>query len=227
MIFNDMLINWMDQFQILDPIRIVSPSTPHTMRPYLINTDTDAIPITSITTQNDVYQAISQIEQKVRPKLIEQLSYTPQETYRFITAMAELCQNIYYHSAQRGDYHGYITMQANTHCLKFIALDLGPTIPFTLRPKYTFATDLDAIQLALKPGITSKSHGGLGLYRTQQIIEQAQGHMTIRSGRATVNMAPTGIFTSQTSALDPMSRHIWGTQVGILLPKKHKQDTLP
>jgi anti-sigma regulatory factor (Ser/Thr protein kinase) len=220
---NSKLVNWMNRFQVLDPIKIASIAEPYTLRPYLINTDPNAIPVTRIATLNDVYEAIGHIEQKVRPSLVTEFTYTAKETYRFVTAMAELCQNIYYHSAQRGNYHGYITMHADAHSLKFIAMDLGPGISFTLNKKYAFETDLDAIKLSLKPGITSRPHGGLGLYRTQQIVEQSEGHMIIRSGRAIMDINPAGVSTSEASLLDPMHRNIWGTQVGILLQKKSTQ----
>lgn len=217
------LLKWMNRFQALDPIKVVSAGESYTSSPYLINIAPDAIPITRIRTRNDVYEAIGYIEQKVRPKLVTELAYTPQETYRFVTAMAELCQNIYYHSAQRGDFHGYITMHADGRNLKFIAMDLGPGISFTLHNKYAFETDSEAIKLALKPGITSRPHGGLGLYRTRQIIEQSQGHMVIRSGRAAMSIDSAKTTTSEASLLAPAHQNIWGTQMGILLPKKSTQ----
>lgn len=218
---NRRLIDRMDRFSVLNPIEIVSGAHPYRLKPYEITLTPEDIPITKIAAQSDVFNAVDTIEQKIRPLLFQQLEYTLEETYRFITAFAELCQNIFYHSIQQGNHYGYIAVQAERTDLKFIAMDLGPGIPTTLRTKYTFGDDVEAVCKSCEAGITSRNRGGLGLFQTAQIVYQARGCMQIISGQARVLFSckepqaipPPDPFTSD--------GYIWGTQVGILLPRKY------
>lgn len=56
--------------------------------------------------------------------------------------------------------------------------------------------DREAIKLACEPNITSAvdSRGGLGLYRTKQIVEEAHGILGIRSGDAKAVFSPKKKF---------------------------------
>lgn len=216
------LTNWMDQFDVLNPIQVVTSIKSYQHPNYIITSTPESIPITCITSQADIYQVLDQLEQKLQLQLVNQLGYKQAVVFRFLTTIAELCQNIYYHSIQRGNRCGYATMQTDQNCLKFMALDLGPGIPFTLKHKYTFETDADAIYLATQPGITSKSHGGLGLYRTAQITAQAGGTLIIRSGQASVTFHNKDIQTKNASSFKAV-KNTWGTQIGILLPRNRCQ----
>ena len=100
---------WMDRFDALNTIEIVDTMAAYRPVPYCITLSPDSIPVTRIKTRDDVFEAIAEIEGAVSSVLVESLGYSREEVYRFITAMAELCQNIYYHSVQKGDFYGYMS----------------------------------------------------------------------------------------------------------------------
>ncbi len=192
------------------------------------------IPVMPIRSRAELFQAIDQIDRKARDILVERLRYSITEASRVETVLIELCQNIFYHSTtDEAGIHGYMAMQAYTKedgkspSIKFAVTDLGIGIPQSLRnsplkDKYNLDDDREAIKLACKPQITSAadSHrGGLGLYRTKQIVEETHGTLNIRSGDAKAVFSPqTNFFAGGLDAWSTIS-YFWGTQIGIWLPR--------
>lgn len=215
---NSRFSSWMDSLGFLSAVADVANIKGYSSTPYTNPSPSpDFIPVITIKTWGDVFKAIDEVEEKVQSILVRKLEYSREEAYRFVTILSELCQNIYYHSRPNGAPHGYIAMQAYNHNLKFAVMDLGVGIPETLKAKYQLDDDREAICLACNAGITSKDRGGLGLYRTVEILDQAGGCLNIRSGTAKVLFSPKG-------------RHripdvcFWGTQIGILLPRKKQKE---
>lgn len=187
-----------------------------------INLNPNFIPITRISTRENVYEAINKIEKRVQSVVIERLKYSKEEAYRFVTIMSELCQNLFYHSAPEGEKPwGYMAMQAYNEYLKFAVMDLGIGIPESLKSSHKFTGDREAIKLACKAGITSNEGGrGLGLFRTVEIIKQARGYLNIRSGTAKFLLTPKEEYYSGSDGIFSQFIYFWGTQIGICLPRK-------
>ena len=161
---------WLDSLGFLNAVEDIANIKGYFHTPH-VNPNSNFIPVTRLKTWGDVFKVVDEIEEKIQVILIEKPEYSREEAYRFVTIMSELCQNIYYHSAPDGEPHSYISMQAYSNNLKFAVMDLGIGIPKTLKAKYQLDDDREAIWLACDAGITSKNRGGLGLYRTAQIVE--------------------------------------------------------
>lgn len=209
--------SWLDSLGFLNAVEDIANIKGYCHTPH-VNSNLNFIPVTRLKTWDDVFKAIDEIEAKVQGILVEKLEYSREEAYRFVTIISELCQNIYYHSAPDGNPHGYISMQAYSNNLKFAVMDLGIGIPKALKAKYLLDDDREAIRLACEAGITSKDRGGLGLYRTAQIVERAGGYLNIRSGTAKVLFTPRG----RHYVSDRKVFSFWRTQIGILLPRKNE-----
>ena len=210
--------SWMDALGFLKAVENITNIKGYT--PILnINPNPNFIPITIISTGENVYEAINDIEKRVQSVVIKRLKYTKEEAYRFVTIMSELCQNLFYHSAPEGEEPwGYIAMQAYNECLKFAVMDLGIGIPESLKSSHKFTDDRQAIKLACEAGITSNEGGrGLGLFRTVEIIKQARGYLNIRSGTAKFLLTPEEEYYYGSNDIFDF----WGTQIGICLPKKN------
>ncbi len=95
----------------------------------------------------------------------------------------ELMQNSLDHSSSER-YYLYGGVWENEFHLG--ALDMGITLPGRLEGKYTCASDVEHLKLALKPGITTRRlrPGGLGLSHVFELLKNAEGRLTIVSRRA-------------------------------------------
>lgn len=146
--------------------------------------------------------------------LVHDFQYDAVQAARFITALSELCTNIYDHSSPSGDVRGFIAMQAYQNTVKFAVMDLGIGIPKSLRSRYGL-DDFELIQKAFEPGVSSRKDRGLGLSRVCEIVVQQHGILNVRSGRAKVLLLGRKrhreVYKLQQKSTFP------GTQIGILL----------
>lgn len=183
------------------------------------------LPVTKIASWEDTYRAVEEVVKRCEPMLVHALQYDRAEAARHTTIVAELCQNIYYHSAPEGSSpKGYVAAQLTRgKNVKLAVMDFGQGIPATLRRNYPNEDDRTLIEKAFQAQVTSKlDKGGLGLYRTAQIVKQAQGILNVRSGNAKVVFSPQGDYTQSGEPMDYQERFLygWGTQIGILLPMR-------
>lgn len=140
------------------------------------------------------------------------------------TILSEFCQNIYQHSNPGNNPYGYVAGQFNGFSLEFDVMDLGIGIPASLKSKFQFRDDDEAIRLAFKPGVSSKNSAGIGLPRTLEIVKQANGHMNVCSGnaRAIINTDWDYIVHNiryYHKDHDYGSSPFQGTQVGIIISR--------
>ena len=212
---------WLDTYGFLNTVEVVDTVKAYRPESYYIDANPDSIPLTRVETRDDIFKVIGEIERKGKSVLVDLLGYTKAEAYRFITVMAEICQNIYRHG-EKGGVHGYIAMQASHTGLRFIAVNLGPNLLAHLKSKYRLADDVTAICAACEAGVTSKKRGGLGLYRTVQIIKQAGGYISIRSGDGKALLAPDEEGDAWENDIFSTLRYLWGTQIGVMLFKKDR-----
>ena len=207
---NNKLLSWLTHIGFLNGVS----AKPEPVEGYRF------IPITRIApTKVGGSSTLHELVVKVQKLLGEDFDYPLIEASRFITALSELCNNIYDHSAPNGAPHGYIAMQAYRDTVKFAVMDLGIGIPNSLRRKHPIADDRKALAVALLPGVSSQEGRGLGLYRVRSIVEQHRGILNIRSGRAKVLV--TGDSKEIRTYKQPCG--FPGTQIGILL---HRERTV-
>ncbi len=150
--------------------------------------------------------------------LVNEFDYDAIQAGRFITALSELCTNIYDHSTSPGGkVHGFIAMQAYKDSVKFAVMDLGIGIPKSLRSRFADLDDSELIQKAFVPGVSARHEEarGLGLTRVAEIVGHQDGILNIRSGKAKVlllgRQRQREIHKLQHALTFP------GTQIGILL----------
>lgn len=208
---NSKLLSWLTHIGFLNG-RPVKPEKDEDYR---------FIPITQIApTKEDGSNSLRELIVKVQKLLGEDFGYPMVEASRFITALSELCHNIYDHSAPNGTPHGYIAMQAYRDTVKFAVMDLGIGIPNSLRLKHPIADDRKAIAVALLPGVSSQEGRGLGLYRVRHIVAQHRGILNIRSGRAKV------LVHGDSKEIRTFKQPgcFAGTQIGILLRRGLKEE---
>jgi hypothetical protein len=86
------------------------------------------------------------------------------------------------------------TFQKNKKIVQYIVADAGETIPKTLRTTHEFLTDVDALDKAIREGVTrDKSIGqGNGLFGSYQICSHCKGKFHVESGHATLAYSDKG-----------------------------------
>lgn len=110
----------------------------------------------------------------------------------FLSALSELCSNVYQHSQ---DSNGVVTIQKyvktsqNTVNIQIAVGDLGQGIRGSLEARYGVlaSTAAEYIKLAMEgKSARATGRGGLGLRRVEQILEENQGYLSLRSHDAAV-----------------------------------------
>ena len=147
------------------------------------------LPITALPPSKDQQvRVLKDIALKTHEVLVQDFHYDAVQAGRFITALSELCTNIYDHSTPGGQVRGYVAMQAYQDTVKFAVMDLGIGIPKSLRSRFEGLDDGGLIQKAFEPGVSARhAEGrGLGLTRVCEIVERQHGILNIRAGRAKV-----------------------------------------
>jgi signal transduction histidine kinase len=175
------------------------------------------LPITGLPPRRaDQMKLLKDVAVHTHAVLVREFAYDAVQAGRFITALSELCTNIYDHSTPGGEVRGFIAMQAYRDTVKFAVMDLGIGIPKSLRGRFDL-DDAQLIQKAFEPGVSARQDEGrgLGLARVAEIVEHQHGILNIRSGRAKVllrgRQRHREIHKLQHRNTFP------GTQIGILL----------
>ena len=170
--------------------------------------------ITRIEERVDVEAVLEKTSQRVEVILAEELQYRESEINQFKNVIAELCHNILDHSAN----WGYVTAQRyqdpRSH-KKYVVIgvgDLGIGIKKSLTERFSTNewTHGQAITNSLKKHFSRDSTRGLGLYIVNQICNQYEGNLHIRSG-------DTRIYIRGRRRYEHVSAHFPGTLVSITL----------
>jgi len=174
------------------------------------------LPITRLPGEREAQsRLLKEIAIHTHAVLVRDFNYDAVQAARFITALSELCTNIYDHSAPGGRVRGFIAMQAYKDTVKFAVMDLGVGIPKSLRSQYADLDDASLVLRALEPGVSARQHRGLGLARVCEIVERQRGILNIRTGRCKVLVRGR----RRQRELHTLKQHTTfiGTQIGILL----------
>ena len=115
---------------------------------------------------------------------LQQLVFAKGVPQAFEWVINELAGNVLVHA---GSSPGWIqvTTFKDSHRLAFVVCDSGLGIPETLSKTYDFRNDIDALELAIKKGVTSKPDFGQGngLAGAIAIAQTSQGLLALTSGR--------------------------------------------
>ncbi len=170
--------------------------------------------ITRIEERVDVEAVLDQIGQRVEAILAEELLYTEIEINQFKNVVAELCHNILDHSMN----WGYVTAQRYQDPRirkKYVVIgvgDLGIGIKKSLSQRFTVSTWThgQAISNSLRKHFSRDSSRGLGLYVVNQICNQYNGNLQIRSG-------DTRVYIRGRRRFEHVSAFFPGTMISITL----------
>ena len=178
--------------------------------------------ITKIEERDDIESVLEYINVRVSTILAEELGYTVREITKFKYVIAELGHNILDHSLN----WGYVVAQRYTdprENLKFVVIgvgDLGVGIKRSLSSRFDVSgwTHGRSILNALKKNFSRDPARGLGLYVVNQICNDYNGSLHIRSGDTRVYLRGRNIY-------EHVSTFFPGTQVGIALYERTSSET--
>lgn len=108
----------------------------------------------------------------------------------FEWALNEIAGNVLVHSGEHVGWIQVVTYREN-HRLALIVCDSGVGIPGTIKKAYKVTNDQQALELAIRRGITSNpKHGqGNGLAGALAIAQHSQGVLAITSGKGRVRVS--------------------------------------
>ncbi len=175
--------------------------------------------ITRIEERVDVETVLDHIGQRVEAILAEELLYTEIEINQFKNVVAELCHNILDHSMN----WGYVTAQRYQDPrkrMKYVVIgvgDLGIGIKKSLSQRFAVHTWThgEAIVNSLKKHFSRDTARGLGLYLVNQICNQYNGNLQIRSG-------DTRVYIRGGQRSEHVSAYFPGTLLSITLYQRDR-----
>jgi anti-sigma regulatory factor (Ser/Thr protein kinase) len=171
--------------------------------------------VTKITRSN-TENVIEKIYNRAIKILVRRFSYSKDEVIRFISALSEVCINVYEHSED----WGLVCVQAYQDGLRLAVSDLGIGIKNSLDSKYCSEknwNDATAILKSMEEGVTrfNELERGGGLSIVKERVNKWRGYLGIYSGHGKVDINrhnSSGIAKSDVP-------YFFGTHISISLPK--------
>jgi len=176
--------------------------------------------ITPVVGSDDIHFIVGKVKERANKILKKHLLYDDRAIDGFIVALSEVCQNIFEHSENRGfvGIQKYHFQNMNKNVVKIAVMDLGIGFRNSLKARFKTKDDIDAIGKALFHGASrySETGRGHGLAAVRRFINQWNGLLSIRSGKARFSIIPGwGRGKEQEHNLT----HFPGAQINILLPE--------
>lgn len=179
----------MDFFAFAKRYFICAPSVTNLKEKYLRTAESDVLlEITPIEKSDDIHFIVGKVKDRAHSILQRHLHYDERSINGFIVALSEVCQNIIEHSETGGfvgiqKYHWKI-MEMNV--VKIAVMDIGIGFRKSLSERFSFSSDIEAIDTALLKGVSRYSDKGRGhgLVAVRKFIESCDGILTLRSGTA-------------------------------------------
>lgn len=176
--------------------------------------------ITPIEQSNDIHFIVGQVKKRAQKILEKHLHYDERAINGFIVALSEVCQNIIEHSGNTG-YVGiqkYRFQHLNRNVVKIAVMDLGIGFKESLSSRVAVKDDIDAIEKALLYGVSRYEDvgRGQGLAGVRRFVNEWNGKISIRSGRAKRSIIPEWARgkEKETNLL-----YFPGAQISIMLPE--------
>lgn len=192
------------------------------------------IPLTTITGSNDLTQFIID--------MIPLLHLQPQQAKPIQYIISELVRNVFEHSCSKNGAVVCAQYYEKNNVIRIGIVDTGIGIRGSINMSYQTESDIEAIKLALTPGITGTTtqlggtefNAGAGLFFIKSIAKISRDFFILYSGNAMYKLLKSGAtLRSPTLHADPLKdRHslrsdlpYWkGTVVGIDISLKRQQN---
>jgi anti-sigma regulatory factor (Ser/Thr protein kinase) len=202
--------SWLRRFEALKAVHVVDCIAAYRPAVYPLDPANMLLPVTRLRNRTDLFKLVDGLLRDVVPLLTDGLDYTRVEAYRLVTIVCELCQNIFSHQDEQIIPEGYVTLQADDAGLKFAVMNAGSRID-RLESQFSSVDGRQAIY--------PEESRGLGLSQTVRLVRQAGGCLYIHSGKDRIIFDSQRAWVSRGGNLSSRS-FLWGTQIGIILPKK-------
>lgn len=211
----------MDFFKFAGQYFNLESSEPKISGKYRRNPYSDVLlEITSIEKTDDIHDIVKKVKSRAHAILKKNLNYSDKAVNGFIVALSEVCQNILEHSENTGfvGIQKYHFNNLNKNVVKIAVMDIGIGFRKSLSKRFSFKNDLDAVEKALLHGASRyKDEGrGHGLAAVRRFVNQWDGRISIRSGKAKHSIIPEWSHGKKKQQnLPPFP----GAQINILLPE--------
>lgn len=211
----------MDFFPFAGRLFGFSPGKPVFQNRYLRSMDSDVLlEITPIVKSDDIHFIVGKVKERSHSILTKHLHYDEHAINHFIVSLSEVCQNIIEHSGCTGfvgiqKYHFQIL---NKNVVKIAVMDIGRGFRDSLSERFTFTSDIEAIEKGLLHGASrfADKGRGHGLSAVRRFVNQWQGKLSIRSGTAKLSIIPDW---AKGKTREQNLKYFPGAQINILLPE--------
>lgn len=188
---------------------------------YLRRSSSDVLlEITPIKKSDDIHYIVGKVRKRAHNILAKHLHYGEGAIHGFIVALSEICQNIVEHSGNIGfvGIQKYRFHKIDKNVVKIAVMDLGMGFRNSLRERVLVKNDLDAIDKALFHAVSRYPDEGRGhgLAAVRRFVNDWNGKLSIRSGRAKLSIIPKwswGKKREMNLVFFP------GAQINIMLPE--------
>ena len=211
----------MDFFKFADKYFGLEPSKPQISGKYLRSSYSDVLlEITPIEKSDDIHFIVGKVKERANAILKKHLHYDEKAINGFIVALSEVCQNIIEHSETKGfvGIQKYFWQNLNKNIVKIAVMDIGIGFKKSLSERFSFKNDFEAIEKALLHGASRYADEGRGhgLAAVRRFVNQWNGKLSIRSGKAKLSIIPDWARGKEKETkFSPFP----GSQINILLPE--------
>ncbi len=120
----------------------------------------------------------------------------------FKMSLNEVLTNVFDHSKSADGCFLCAQYYPSSKLIRLCIIDFGVGILTTLKTKYGIWTDIDAIKLSVKEGITSRPQSaGFGLFHIRNFLKVNEGTLTLISGKGKVDFRGNKIATHRLSSV--------------------------
>ncbi len=211
----------MDFFKFADNYFALEPSKPQISGKYLRSAYSDVLlEITPIEKSDDIHFIVGKVKERANAILKKHLHYDERAINGFIVALSEVCQNIVEHSDNKGfvGIQKYHFQNLNKNIVKIAVMDIGIGFKKSLSERFSLKHDFEAIEKTLLHGASRYADEGRGhgLAAVRRFVNQWNGKISIRSGKAKLSIIPDWARGKEKETnLTPFP----GSQINILLPE--------
>ena len=211
----------MDFFRFAGEYFRLEPLAIEISEKYYRNSYSDVLlEITPIEKSDDIHFIVSRVKDRAETILSNHLGYDHQAINGFIVALSEVCQNIIEHSETKGfvGIQKYHFQNMGKNIVKIAVMDTGIGFRKSLSGRFSFKSDIQAIEKALFHGASRYADEGRGhgLAAVRRFVKQWNGRLSIRSGTAKLSIVPEW---ARRKEKEISLTHFPGSQISIMLPE--------
>jgi len=211
----------MDFFKFARDYFRLESSQPTLPEKYLRSVDSDVLlEITPVEKSDDIHFIVGKVKERAQSILSTHLHYDEKAINGFIVSLSEVCQNIIEHSETAGfvGIQKYYFQNLGKNVVKIAVMDTGLGFRKSLSERFSFQSDLQAIEEAMLRGASRYADEGRGhgLAAVRRFVKQWNGKVSIRSGTAKRAIIPAWAWGKEKES-NLIS--FPGAQINILLPE--------